>query len=70
MTKQAENNPQGTANIANDRVLATVKRICGTCEYYTDTTKSWHKNKVYRCTYLLSPQYKVGKNSKCHQGLS
>ena len=24
MTKQAENNPQGTANIADDRVLATV----------------------------------------------
>lgn len=23
MTKQAENNPQGTANIADDRVLAT-----------------------------------------------
>ena len=30
MTKQAENNPQGTANIADDRVLECV--ICENCK--------------------------------------
>ena len=59
-------NTNENGNCAN-RVLATVKRICGDCEYCKETTKPWHKKKVYRCEYQLSPQYKVGRNSKCHQ---
>ena len=39
MTKLAENNPQGTANIADDRVLGTVIcPSCGTKDNYRNVT--------------------------------
>ncbi len=43
MTKQAENNPQGTANIADDRVLGT-GIFCPDCDTEMEQIDTTHSN--------------------------
>jgi hypothetical protein len=64
MTKLVKNNPQGTANIADDRVLATGLR-CSECKHKNTVTvgNGWSKT---RCR--LEPHkefYQIENDNSC-----
>lgn len=61
MTKLAENNPQGAANIADDHVLYTV---CGfSVDYYCKNPKKCkHKTRLYTAPNEKGKQLKTNLN--------